>query len=175
MASISDKDVAYYATFITGHPEAEPDPRHLAATRAVLEGLAKGGRLGYPPVVHEEIRRLLYGTGHEVDELDDRLAAGYTLRDAVTSALAAYDRRGELARAIEFRALRSETVLRHKHVPIPTERDGIWRPCTPELLERISPRACALLPRRDADNDAGHEHWTYAPLGKVSGIHGPDD
>jgi hypothetical protein len=45
MVPISDKEVAYYATFITGHPEAEPGPQHLAAARAVLEGLAKDDRL----------------------------------------------------------------------------------------------------------------------------------
>lgn len=42
---ITDKEVAYYATFITGHPEAAPEPQHLAAARAVIEGLAKDGRL----------------------------------------------------------------------------------------------------------------------------------
>jgi hypothetical protein len=48
MLPISDKEVAYYATFITGHPEAMPDPQHLAAARAVLEGLAKDDRLVNP-------------------------------------------------------------------------------------------------------------------------------
>ncbi len=47
---ITDKEVAYYATFITGHPEAEPGPQHLAATRAVLGGLAKDDRLIYPTI-----------------------------------------------------------------------------------------------------------------------------
>jgi hypothetical protein len=45
MVPISDKEVAYYATFITGHPDADPGPQHLAAARAVLEGLAKDDRL----------------------------------------------------------------------------------------------------------------------------------
>lgn len=45
MVPITDKEVAYYATFITGHPEAMPDAQHLAAARAVLEGLAKDDRL----------------------------------------------------------------------------------------------------------------------------------
>lgn len=50
MLPISDKEVAYYATFITGHPEAAPESQHLAATRAVLEGLAKDDRLVYPTI-----------------------------------------------------------------------------------------------------------------------------
>lgn len=50
MVPISDKEVAYYATFITGHPEVAPDPQHLAAARAVLEGLAKDDRLVYPTI-----------------------------------------------------------------------------------------------------------------------------
>jgi hypothetical protein len=50
MLPVSDKEVAYYATFITGHPEAMPDAQHLAAARAVLEGLAKDDRLVYPTI-----------------------------------------------------------------------------------------------------------------------------
>lgn len=51
MVPISDKEVAYYATFITGHPETMPDVQHLAAARAVLEGLAKDDRLVYPTIL----------------------------------------------------------------------------------------------------------------------------
>lgn len=46
----TDKEVAYYATYITGHPEVAPDPQHLAATRAVLGGLAKDDRLIFPTI-----------------------------------------------------------------------------------------------------------------------------
>lgn len=41
-------DVKRLATYITGHPEAQPLPHHLAAVRAVLGGLA---REGLPAVV----------------------------------------------------------------------------------------------------------------------------
>lgn len=47
--SFTDDDVAHFATYITGHPEATPERVHLAATRAVLGGLAKEGRLLPPP------------------------------------------------------------------------------------------------------------------------------
>ncbi len=39
----TDDDVARLATHITGHPDAAPDERHLAATRALLAGLAGEG------------------------------------------------------------------------------------------------------------------------------------
>jgi len=156
---VSDKEVAYYATFITGHPEVEPEPQHLAATRAVLEGLAKDDRLGYLPALHEEIRRLLQGTGHEVDDLDDRLAAGYTLNDAVTAALAAQDRLIQIIAAAENRSLRAEWALRRAGMPVLGERAGDWFLCGPTFLRDLPEGSCGHLPYRPAPDGLRHHHW----------------
>ncbi len=106
-----------------------------------------------------DIALLLSGTGYEVDDLDDRIAAGYTMRDAVISALAAYDRRADLVTAVEFRAQRAEVALRLAGVHIPTERDGTWTPCTEALLDHLPEWACGKLPRRDRGDGTGHTHW----------------
>lgn len=45
MSIYTDADVQRYAQFVAGHPNAKIDPRHLAATRAILGGLAADGRL----------------------------------------------------------------------------------------------------------------------------------
>ncbi len=42
---INDEVVAHFAAYITGHPDTPPDAQHRAATRAVLEGLDREGRL----------------------------------------------------------------------------------------------------------------------------------
>jgi hypothetical protein len=44
-SDVTEADVDRYAHFIAGHPDAEVDARHRAATRAVLDGLAQDGRL----------------------------------------------------------------------------------------------------------------------------------
>ena len=41
----TEQDVRHFAEYIAGHPDAELDPRHIAATAAVLGGLAREGRL----------------------------------------------------------------------------------------------------------------------------------
>lgn len=51
--SYTDEDARRYAQFIVGHPDAKVDARHLAAARAVLDGLTQDGRL-LPPEAETE-------------------------------------------------------------------------------------------------------------------------
>lgn len=79
-ARITNDDVDRYAHFIAGHPDAQVDARHLAATRAVLDALAQDGRLVPADEYAALTRRIVDEIGHPVT---DEPALGPGLREQI--------------------------------------------------------------------------------------------
>lgn len=141
-------------------PDVGPDPLGFLPVLIPGDELARlDGIATELEQTRAEIRRLLQGTGHEVDDLDDRLAAGYTLHDAVTAALAAQDRLIQIIAAAENRSLRAEWALRRAGMPVLGERAGDWFLCGPTFLRDLPEGSCGHLPTRPAPDGLGHHHW----------------